>query len=149
MNIQAVEKEKRMTEQMSKNFKKSEFKCRDGSVVPSHLMKHLEELVENLQVIRDHIGKPMRIISGYRSPPYNRKIGGARKSQHMKAKAADIVVRGMKPAELKEIIITLIKEGKIKKGGVGLYKNFIHYDTRGWNARWYGKGMKDYQGEKK
>ena len=67
----------------------------------------------------------------------------------MKAKAADIVVRGMKPAELKEIIITLIKEGKIKKGGIGLYKNFVNYDTRGWNARWYGKGMKDYRGEDK
>jgi len=138
-----------MSNQLSKNFKKSEFKCRDGSHVPPHLMKNLEELVENLQIIRDHIGVPMHIISGYRSPPYNRKIGGARKSQHMKAKAADIVVKTIKPAELREIIIGLIKEGKIKKGGVGIYRSFVHYDTRGWNARWKGKGVKDYRGEKK
>jgi uncharacterized protein YcbK (DUF882 family) len=138
-----------MSNQMSKNFKKSEFKCRDGTSVPDEYMDNLEELVQNLQIIRDHIGVPMHIISGYRSPKYNRKIGGARKSQHMKAKAGDIVVKSMKPTELREIIISLIKEGKIKKGGVGLYRSFVHYDTRGWNARWKGKGVKDYRGESK
>ena len=136
-----------MSNQLSKNFKKSEFRCRDGSDVPESMMDNLRELVENLQVIRDHINKPMRIISGYRSPAYNRKIDGARKSQHMKARAADIVVRGMKPTELREIIINLIKEGKIKSGGIGLYRSFVHYDTRGWNARWKGRGVKDYRGD--
>ena len=91
----------------------------------------------------------MHIISGYRTPKYNRKINGARKSQHMKAKAADIVVKNLKPIELRKIIIGLIKEEKIKKGGVGLYNSFVHYDTRGWNARWKGKGIKDYKGDKK
>lgn len=144
-----MEKGKKMTDQLSKNFKKSEFKCRDGTHVPDELMENLEELVENLQIIRDHIGVPMRIISGYRSPKYNRRIGGARKSQHMKAKAADIVVKTIKPVKMREIIIDLIKEGKIKKGGVGLYRSFVHYDTRGRNARWKGNGVKDYQGESK
>ena len=138
-----------MSKQLSKNFKKSEFKCRDGTDVPDDLMNNVRELVENLQIIRDNIEKPMHIISGYRTPKYNRKIGGARKSQHMKAKAADIVVKSLKPKELREIIIGLIKEGKIKKGGVGLYRSFVHYDTRGWNARWKGKGVKDYKGEDK
>ena len=138
-----------MSNQLSKNFKKSEFKCRDGSGVPDKYMDNLIELVENLQIIRDHIKVPMHIISGYRSPKYNRKIGGARKSQHMKARAADIVVKSLKPTELREIILNLIKEGKIKKGGVGLYRSFVHYDTRGWNARWKGKGVKDYKGENK
>ena len=135
-----------MSEQMSKNFKKGEFKCRDGTEVPDEHMDNLVELVENLQIIRDHIKKPMLIISGYRTPKYNRRIGGARKSQHMKAKAADIVVRGMKPTELRKVIVTLIKEGKIKKGGVGLYRSFVHYDVRGRNARWKGNGVKDYRG---
>ena len=132
-------------DQLSKNFKKSEFKCRDGSEVPDELMDNLKDLVENLQIIRDTIGKPIRIISGYRSPKYNRRIGGARKSQHMKAKAADMVIKGMKPAEVHRIVTGLIKEGKIKKGGVGLYKYFVHYDVRGFNARWKGKGVKDYK----
>jgi uncharacterized protein YcbK (DUF882 family) len=142
-----AEKEIKMScNQLSKNFKKSEFKCRDGTEVPDEYMDNLKELVENLQIIRDYIKKPMHIISGYRTPKYNRRIGGARKSQHMKAKAADIVVRGMKPVELRKIIVTLIKEGKIKKGGVGLYRSFVHYDVRGRNTRWKGKGVKDYRG---
>jgi uncharacterized protein YcbK (DUF882 family) len=109
------------------------------------MMDNLKDLVENLQIIRDAIGKPIRVISGYRSPKYNRRIGGARKSQHMKAKAADMVIKGMKPVEVHKIVTGLIKEGKIKKGGVGLYKYFVHYDVRGLNARWKGKGVKDYK----
>tara|TARA_R110000824_G_scaffold113687_4_gene263588 strand:+ start:2508 stop:2915 length:408 start_codon:yes stop_codon:yes gene_type:complete len=134
-----------MSEQLSKNFKKSEFRCNDGSEVPDDLMDNLRDLVENLQIIRDAIGEPVRVISGYRSPKYNKKIDGAKRSQHMKAKAADIVIRGMKPIEVHSAIIKLIKEGKIKKGGVGLYKYFVHYDVRGFNARWKGKGVKDYK----
>jgi len=134
-----------MSEQLSKNFKKSEFKCNDGSSVPDDLMDNLKDLVENLQIIRDTIDKPIRIISGYRSPKYNRKIDGARRSQHLKAKAADIVIRGMSPVEVHRAVLRLIKESKIKKGGVGLYKYFVHYDVRGFNARWRGKGVKDYK----
>jgi len=138
-----------MSNNLSKNFKKSEFKCRDGTDVPDELMDNLKELVENLQIIRNYINEPMHIISGYRTPKYNRKIGGARRSQHMKAKAADIIVKGMRSTKLRKIIISLIKEGKIKKGGVGLYRSFVHYDVRGRNARWKGKGIKDYKGDKK
>ena len=134
-----------MSEQLSKNFKKSEFKCRDGAIVPDELMDNLKELVENLQVVRDTIDKPVHVISGYRTPKYNRRIGGARRSQHMKAKAADIVIRGMKPVEVHKVVLQIIKEEKIKKGGVGLYKYFVHYDVRGFNARWKGKGVKDYK----
>jgi uncharacterized protein YcbK (DUF882 family) len=130
---------------LTKNFKLSEFRCRDGTDVPDDLMDSVRELVKNLQVIRDHIDRPIHVISGYRTPKYNRKIGGAKKSQHMKAKAADLRVKGMTPKELREVIINLIKEGKIKTGGVGLYTSFVHYDTRGWNARWKGKGVKDYR----
>ena len=134
-----------MSEQLSKNFKKSEFKCRDGAHVPDDLMDNVRELVENLQIIREAIDKPVHIISGYRTPKYNRRIGGARRSQHMKAKAADMVIKGMKPVEVHKIVTKLIKEEKIKKGGVGLYRHFVHYDIRGFNARWKGKGVKDYK----
>jgi len=66
----------------------------------------------------------------------------------MKAKAADIRIKGMSPKEIREIVVTLIKEGKIKKGGVGLYKTFVHYDVRGRNTRWSGKGVKDAKEKK-
>lgn len=128
---------------LTQNFSLREFKCRDGSNVPEDLMENVQLLADNLQVLRDHIDKPIRVISGYRSPTYNRKIGGAKRSQHMTAKAADIKVTGMSPKEVKEAIVSLIKEGKMHSGGIGLYTTFTHYDVRGRNARWYGKGVKD------
>lgn len=130
---------------LAENFSLHEFRCKDGTDVPEDLMVNVKELAENLQVLRDHIQKPIRIISGYRSPEYNKKIGGARKSQHMSAKAADIVISGMTPDEVKAVIVELIKDGKMKSGGIGLYTTFTHYDTRGRNSRWYGTGIKDSQ----
>ena len=131
------------SQKLTENFNLNEFKCKDGSPVTDELIENTQLLCENLQVLRNHINKPIRVISGYRSPKYNRRIGGAKKSQHMVAMAADIKVTGMSPAEVKAAIIELIKDGKMMKGGVGLYKTFTHYDVRGRNARWYGKGAKD------
>ena len=128
---------------LTENFSLHEFRCRDGSDVPEEFMDNVRLLAKNLQVLRDHIGKPIRIISGYRSPSYNKKIGGARRSQHMTAKAADIKVSGMHPDDVREAILCLIKEGKMHIGGVGRYRTFTHYDVRGWNARWSGSGVKD------
>ena len=128
---------------ITSNFSLREFRCKDGTDVPDELRENVILLCENLQILRDHIGKPIRIISGYRSPKYNRRIGGARRSQHMLAKAADLRVTGMTSHELKREIEALIREGKMMKGGVGLYTSFTHYDVRGRNARWRGKGVKD------
>lgn len=121
---------------ITKNFNLQEFDCRDGSQVPQEYMHNVTKLCENLQVLREHINKPIIVISGYRSPEYNTKIKGAKKSQHMLAKAADIVVPGMTSLEVRNIILELIKEGKMCKGGVGIYPTFTHYDVRGYNARW-------------
>ncbi len=128
---------------LTENFHIKEFKCRDGSSVPDVYLENVVLLAENLQVLRDHVGKPIHVISGYRSKKYNTRIGGARRSQHMLAKAADIKIPGMTPKEVKDTIEELIKSGKMVKGGVGLYRTFTHYDVRGRNARWYGKGTKD------
>ena len=132
-----------MGKQLTKNFKLSEFKCRDGSGVPEEYMENVELLAKNLQVLRDFIDRPIHVISGYRSPKYNRKIGGARRSQHMLAKAADIKVRGMEPDEVRNAILQLIEEGKMMQGGVGRYRSFTHYDVRARKARWSGSGIKD------
>ena len=122
--------------QLEKNFNISEFKCKDGSGVPEEYLDNVTELCRNLQVLRDHINKPIIVISGYRSPKYNKSIGSRNTSQHLLAKAADIIVPGMSTLEVRNTIIKLIKQNKMKKGGVGLYSNFVHYDVRGFNARW-------------
>ena len=123
---------------LTRNFALSEFKCRDGSLPEGELLENCQELADNLQVLRDHIGKPIIIISGYRPPAYNKKIGGAKRSQHLLARAADIKVPGVAPAEVHATVIKLIKAGKMKQGGVGKYSTFVHYDTRGTAARWSG-----------
>jgi len=121
---------------LEENFSLHEFRCKDGTDVPEELMENVEKLAKNLQVLRDHIQKPITIISGYRTPEYNKKCGGVKRSQHLLAKAADIIVKDMTSLEIRNIIIQLIKEGKMDPGGVGLYPTFTHYDIRGRNSRW-------------
>lgn len=118
------------------NFSLEEFKCKDGTDVPNNLLPSVLELAKNLQVLRDYIGKPIVINSAYRTSLYNKKVGGANNSQHLVAKAGDLKVAGMTPKTLADAIELLIKEGKMKQGGIGIYKTFTHYDIRGVKARW-------------
>lgn len=126
------------------HFSLAEFRCRDGSDVPEEYLDNVQRLAELLEVIRAKIGaRPIRVISGYRSPKYNKKIGGARHSRHMTAEAGDLQARGMTPDALYAAIRELIEEG-LHVGGLGRYRNFIHVDVRtGRVARWQGKGLKD------
>jgi uncharacterized protein YcbK (DUF882 family) len=122
--------------QLEKNFLLHEFRCKDGTGVPEELMENVKKLARNLQVLRDHLKRPITVMSGYRTPAYNKKCGGAPKSQHLLATAADLIVSGMTSLEVRDAIIQLIKEGKMDSGGVGIYPTFVHYDVRGRNARW-------------
>lgn len=60
-----------------------------------------------LQPLRDAVGVPVNVTSGYRSPAVNKAVGGAKTSQHVLGEAADIVVAGMSPREVCETIIAL------------------------------------------
>lgn len=125
-----------MAKQLTKNFNWSEFQCKDGSEIPGKYWGFVQELAANLQVIRDVIGKPIIINSGYRTVSYNHKIGGVKNSQHLYAKAVDIHVKNMSSLELYHIILDLIKAKKIHNGGLGLYNTFVHYDIRSFSSRW-------------
>lgn len=87
----------------------------------------------------------VKINSGYRSEKYNRKIGGARRSQHVQGTAADIVVPGVPPSDVYDLFYQLHLDGLIKIGGLGYYPTFCHVDVRhiitpSWThlARWVG-----------
>ena len=123
---------------LTDNFHIKEFACHDGTNVPYDLVDNVQLLAENLQVLRDDIGKPIKVISGYRNKSYNTKIGGAKRSKHMSAMAADIRVTGMTPREVYDRIEALIADGKMLQGGMGRYSSFVHYDVRGTHARWEG-----------
>lgn len=125
-----------LEQNLTKDFKLKEFKSRDGAPFTPEVYQNLIELTKNLQILREHLKRPIKINSGYRSPAHNKKIGGASKSQHLFGKAADITVTGLTPLQIAVEIEKLIAAGKMRQGGLGRYPNFIHYDIRGTKARW-------------
>ena len=121
---------------MTENFSLPEFRSKDGSEFPKEVIENLKELADNLEVLRSHVGSSISITSGYRSPAHNAKIGGTKNSAHVKGKAADIKVSGLSPLNVFNAIEALIRSGKMKEGGLGLYGTWVHYDIRGTKARW-------------
>ena len=115
---------------LSQNFQVKEFACNDGSDV----IFIAPELVTILQAIRSHFNKPVTINSGYRTPEYNKKVGGATQSQHLYGTAADIAVSGVSPKDVAAFAETLL----YNRGGIGIYAGFTHIDTREIKSRWNG-----------
>ena len=130
VEINAYSKAKDGGKKLSTNFTVEEFACKDGSdtvlVAP--------RLVMVLQSIRSRFGAAVAINSGYRTPQYNVKEGGAAHSQHCYGTAADIVVKGQTPEAVAAFARTLMPDW----GGVGVYKSFTHIDVRETKAYWNG-----------
>lgn len=113
---------------LAENFKVKEFACNDGS----DTVLISADLVELLQKIRDHFGVAVTINSGYRTSTYNKKVGGATNSQHVKGTAADIVAKGVDPLTVAQYAEYLMPNS----GGIGVYQTFTHVDVRTSRSRW-------------
>lgn len=68
----------------SPHFKFSEFASKGN-----HWIKVNRHLIRGLELIRGRYG-PVSIVSGYRDPVHNQKVGGAKNSQHLYGNACDI-----------------------------------------------------------
>ena len=88
--------------------------------------------LDALQSLRDEWGKAITINSGYRSPEYNRLVGGATASKHLEGIAFDCAMPKAKQAAFKAMA------EKHGFNGIGTYSTFIHIDTRPERARWTG-----------
>ena len=78
-----------------------------------------------------------KINSAYRCANYNDNVvKGAKHSQHKLGKAADIVIDGMTPNEVHELVCEMVELGQINFGGIGKYNTFTHLDIRDYSARW-------------
>ena len=121
--------------QLSPAFQVREFRCRDGS----DAIMIDQTLVVLLQAIREHFGKPVTITSGYRTAAHNTAVGGAKSSQHLLGRAADIQVQDTDPLAVAAYAESLMPGW----GGVGRYpvkpgraRGWVHVDTRPNKSRW-------------
>ncbi len=130
------------------HFPWAELACHDGTPVPLELQPNALALAELLEVIRFQWGGPLLVVSGYRTPEYNRRVGGAEHSQHCLARAADIRPWSV-PAvpALAELIQRNLSSPSLRAlGGWGIYPQWIHVDVRprpadGHIAFWRGAGV--------
>ena len=122
---------------LAPDFKVRELRCRDGT----DTVMVDEALTVVLQCIREHFGKAVTITSGYRTAAHNAAVGGAKSSQHLLGRAADIRVRGISVEDVASYAESLMPDW----GGVGRYPvkagratGWVHVDTRADKARWRG-----------
>ncbi|MTI47867.1 MAG: DUF882 domain-containing protein [Firmicutes bacterium] len=111
--------------QLSKNFNLKEFQCTtDNPVVILD-----PKLIDKLQKLRDRLGVPLHVNSGYRTSEFNKSIGGYEYSKHMKGQAADISMNNIKLSieTIKDLCVT------IGFSGIGLYNTHIHVDVGEYN----------------
>ena len=130
VEINAYSKAASGGKQLSAHFRVEEFACMDGSdavlVAP--------RLVMVLETIRSHFCAPVVILSAYRTPQYNTKVGGVAHSQHCYGTAADITMAGQDPAGVAAYVRSIMPDW----GGVGIYSTFTHIDVREAKADWNG-----------
>jgi uncharacterized protein YcbK (DUF882 family) len=124
--------------QLSPHFALAEFSCKDGTKVPKAAVPALTHLCEKvLEPLRDRFGA-CTVMSGYRHTAYNKKIGGAKFSQHIYdlhpgSVAADLTFASGRPSEWAQAA-----EPLCESGGLGRYPGFVHVDNRDGKARWSG-----------
>ena len=69
-------------------------------------LENLKVLASHLERVRELLGAPVIITSGYRSPKVNSAVGGSRTSAHMQGLAADFICPGFgSPAEIVSKIV--------------------------------------------
>ena len=110
----------------TKNFKVSEFACK-------HCGKNLidQRVLNMAQELRDYLGVPVKVNSGYRCEVHNAKIGGVKNSKHIIGKAADLAC-SLGSAKMFEAVKALRNQGKLQDMDYCIkYKTFIHIDCGG------------------
>ena len=120
---------------LAPDFQVRELRCRDGT----DTVMVDEALTVVLQCIREHFGKAVTITSGYRTAAHNAAVGGAKSSQHLLGRAADIRVQGVSVENVAAYAESLMPDW----GGVGRYPvkagrttGWVHVDTRPNKSRW-------------
>ncbi|MFC2150576.1 D-Ala-D-Ala carboxypeptidase family metallohydrolase [Calditrichota bacterium] len=152
---------------LSPHFQLKQFLCKQDDGYPKYVVIR-PMLLQKLELILETVNNSgyacgtLHIMSGYRTPFYNKAIGNVKYSRHVWGGAADIfidvdlldgnmddlnkdgVVNYKDAAVLYDWIDDLYGETWYTKfvGGLGLYRKtlnhgpFVHVDVRGYRARW-------------
>jgi uncharacterized protein YcbK (DUF882 family) len=124
-----------------------ELACKDGSPYPLGLESRARELAKVFEAIRSACGgRPIAILSAYRSPEHNRRVGGARNSQHVQGRALDLrPPQGFTVDQFYDLVLMLARSSVPQIRGIGKYTTFVHVDIRPGThlALWRGAGVKD------
>lgn len=92
--------------------------------IPSFdVVDNLNKLADYLDGIREKLGKPILVNSGFRCPVLNKAVGGVANSQHIKGLAADLVCADM------EKLLSVIRE-------TGGFDQLIKEHRKGSNSYW-------------
>ena len=157
--------EKNQNTWLSPHFQLKQFLCKQASVpqyivLRPKLIIKLELILSKLNKMGFHL-KTLHIMSGYRTPVYNRNIGNVKYSRHIYGDAADIFI----DVDENGLMDDLNKDGQVDFqdaewlfdqidawsdltefepliGGLSAYPAtsahgpFVHVDTRGFKTRW-------------
>lgn len=150
---------------VSPRLRLEQFICKQAGGYPKYvaldarLLLALETLLDTAITAGVRVSS-FQILSGFRTPSYNRAIGNVASSRHQWGQAADIFVDedgngvmddlngdGRSDARDADVLIRLANralgtDGRDYAGGLGRYGTnrrhgpFVHLDVRGYRARW-------------
>jgi len=149
---------------LSPHFRLRDFVCHQPSNFPKYVVLR-EDLLRKLELLLATVNRKgivcptFHVISGYRTPYFNRHNGNVENSVHTYGGAADIYIdadndgmmddlnrdgrRGVKDAiALYDLVDLMEKEHPELLGGAGYYRGgahgaFVHIDVRGQRTRWH------------
>ena len=113
-----------------KHFEMGEFACKHCQQLPRGGMD--TRLLDVLDKMRERLGEPLVVSSGYRCPTHNRNSSGASQSYHMKGMAADVYINSdqYSPKEIEAIAFECGADTACAYPNEG----FVHVDMRGYRA---------------
>lgn len=125
-----------------------ELACKDGTAYPLKWQtSRAVPLAAAFEAIRHACGgRPISVLSAYRTPEHNRRIGGAKHSQHVEGRALDLrPPAGYDVSEFYRVVSDLARSSVPSIRGIGKYQTFVHIDIRpgAHLALWRGAGVKD------
>lgn len=115
-----------------------------NTVPPESLWQNIVPTMIVLDEVREVVGKRITLTSTYRSPAYNRAVGGEPMSFHMRFMAVDfqssvsptVLAKAAKLLRGKKFQLPGNAGEFVFRGGIGVYPTFVHIDTRGRDANW-------------